>query len=298
MILNHQPIDIKSHKYVPLFANVNGIRMHYRVFSEGMESTQVNCALPTMIVLHGGPGFVDHQVELPAWRVFSSSLQVIFLDQRGCGRTDDGDPDLWNLDQHGEDVFQFCKVLGIDHPIVAGLSWGGYVAMAYASKHPEHPTALIFCNTEAKVSIENIRDMLEKLGGKEVGDVAYTYYIAPETPGNFEKFIEKCVPFFSKTPLQLISPTRVNMPIRIKFIKEENSTFNFLPVLHKIQCPTLVIAGECDPCHPAQGAKEIFSHLLPERSQLCIIPDAGNPVYQDQPEKFREAVNNFLKTII
>ena len=47
------------------------------------------------------------------------------------------------LAQWGDDVRAFCEALGIDDPIVLGVSFGGMVAMAYATRHPAHPAKLI-----------------------------------------------------------------------------------------------------------------------------------------------------------
>jgi proline iminopeptidase len=61
---------------------------------------------------------------------------VIYLDHRGNGRSDAGPKELWTLAQWGDDVRSFCDALGIERPIVLGVSFGGMVAMAYATRHP------------------------------------------------------------------------------------------------------------------------------------------------------------------
>jgi pimeloyl-ACP methyl ester carboxylesterase len=70
-------------------------------------------------------------------------VQVVYLDHRGNGRSGGDDPATWNLAQWGDDVRAFCDVLGIDKPIVYGASFGGMVALSYATRHPEHPGKLI-----------------------------------------------------------------------------------------------------------------------------------------------------------
>ena len=54
-----------------------------------------------------------------------------------------------NLAQWGDDVWEFCDVLGIENPIVYGASFGGMVALSYATRHPAHPAKLILVSTEA-----------------------------------------------------------------------------------------------------------------------------------------------------
>jgi pimeloyl-ACP methyl ester carboxylesterase len=41
------------------------------------------------------------------------------------------------------DVRAFCDALEIAQPIVYGASFGGMVALAYATRHPDHPAKLI-----------------------------------------------------------------------------------------------------------------------------------------------------------
>ena len=43
---------------------------------------------PTIIVLHGAHGCSDHTNYVEFWSQFSDIAQVIFLDQRGCGRNE------------------------------------------------------------------------------------------------------------------------------------------------------------------------------------------------------------------
>ena len=77
---------------------------------------------------------------------------------------------MWTLAQWGDDVRVFCDVLGIERPIVFGASFGGKVAMAYATRHPTPPAKLVLISTEAAGSTHKERRvaMFEKLGGPEV----------------------------------------------------------------------------------------------------------------------------------
>jgi proline iminopeptidase len=100
--------------------------------------------------------------------------QVIFLDHRGNGRSEDGPRENWNLAQWGDDVHAFCDVLGIVSPIVLGTSFGGMVALAYATRHPEHPSKLVLISTEAAGGTHRERrvSLFERFGGPEVGALA------------------------------------------------------------------------------------------------------------------------------
>jgi pimeloyl-ACP methyl ester carboxylesterase len=129
---------------------VNGVRLFFDV--EGGKLAPDGPTMrekPTLILLHGGPGF-DHTIFKPAYSALADIAQVVYLDHRGNGRSDAGPKEAWTLAQWGDDVRGFCDALGIEKPVVLGVSFGGVVAMSYATRHPDHPSKLILITTEAK----------------------------------------------------------------------------------------------------------------------------------------------------
>jgi pimeloyl-ACP methyl ester carboxylesterase len=74
---------------------------------------------PVIVCLHGGPAF-DHTLSKHLLAPLSDVAQLVFLDQRGCGRSDDCDPRLWTLDTWIEDVPAFCEALELSRPILLG----------------------------------------------------------------------------------------------------------------------------------------------------------------------------------
>lgn len=65
---------------------------------------------PIVICLHGGPGF-DHSTLKPFLGPLEAEAQLIFLDHRGQGRSDESTPSCWNLDTWIDDVAAFCDVV-------------------------------------------------------------------------------------------------------------------------------------------------------------------------------------------
>src|SRR5258708_6332539 len=126
---------------VRLFFDVEGTKL--RPDGPGMRE------VPTLLLLHGGPGS-DHSPYKPAFAALTDVIQVVYLDHRGAGRSDRGSPERWNLAQWADDVKAFCDVLEIQNPIVLGISFGGFVAMAYATRYPDHPGKLILIGTKAR----------------------------------------------------------------------------------------------------------------------------------------------------
>src|SRR5690348_16733557 len=86
-----------------------------------------------LLVLHGGPG-ADHQYLLPQMLALANDYELVFYDQRGGGksRTDDPAPITWQT--HVEDLAAVARERSFERPEIIGYSWGGLLAMLYASR--------------------------------------------------------------------------------------------------------------------------------------------------------------------
>ena len=151
-----------------LFFDVEGAKLR----PDGPRMREV----PTLLLLHGGPG-ADHSIFKPAYSRLADIVQVVYFDHRGDGRSDGRDDSArWKLSQWGDDVKALCDALEIERPIVMGVSFGGYVAMSYALRHPDHPAKLILCSTAASPSKKEIQvKTFERLGGAEAGAAAQSF---------------------------------------------------------------------------------------------------------------------------
>src|SRR5258706_1329658 len=163
---------------------------------------------PTLIVMHGGPGF-DHSTLRPYFDRFADSHHVVYIDHRGNGRST-GESDTWNLAQWGNDVKAFCDALGIEKPVVYGNSFGGMVAMAYAALHPDHPSKLILSSTAARMRLDLTAAMMEERGGKEARAIAERFWSAYDEDA-YQSYMRVCMPLYnppSENTEELAAPRR------------------------------------------------------------------------------------------
>src|SRR5258708_22090376 len=75
---------------------VNGVRLFFDV--EGGKLVPDGSFMrekPTLLMLHGGPGS-DHSIYKPAYSGLADVAQIIYLDPRGHGRSDDGPRQRWD----------------------------------------------------------------------------------------------------------------------------------------------------------------------------------------------------------
>src|SRR6266403_3908122 len=182
---------------------VNGVRLFFDV--EGASLVPEGATMrekPTLVLLHGGPG-LDHSIYKPSFSALADVAQVIFLDHRGNGRSERGPQESWPLAQWGDDVRGFCEALGIARPIVFGASFGGMVAMAYATRHPDHPAKLILVSTEAAgdTYFERRVALFERFGGPEVGALARRRFLDGHTDAaTLDTWLRLAFPLYTRTP--------------------------------------------------------------------------------------------------
>src|SRR2546423_8371906 len=93
---------------------------------------------PTLLLLHGGPGF-DHSTLANIFEPLAADLQLVLIDHRGQGRSDDADVSHWNLEHWVPDIPDLCEVLELERPLILGQSFGGVVALAVAARYPDLP---------------------------------------------------------------------------------------------------------------------------------------------------------------
>ena len=125
---------------------------------------------PTIVMLHGNGA--DHSPFKEFFAAFSDFAQVVYYDLRGHGRSDDGEPDRWNLDQWADDLVALCDALGIEQPVVFGFSFGGNITLNYAIRNPDRPAKIIVVSCAARINPDASIRMYERLGGPDVAAVA------------------------------------------------------------------------------------------------------------------------------
>jgi pimeloyl-ACP methyl ester carboxylesterase len=281
-----------------MFVTVNGIRLHFDV--DGAKLVPEGPRLrerPTLLLLHGGPGG-DHSTFKPAFAPLTEVAQLIYLDHRAQGRSERGPKEAWNLAQWGDDVRAFCEALGIEKPIVLGYSFGGIVAQAYATRHPEHPGKLILYSTTPKVDRQEIYGVFERLGGARARAVAEARWQTP-SPASMVAYRDVCSPLYNRRAKpNPDAPARVlrNDEVALHFAgpDKESARFDFREALARIACPTLVVAGEDDPITPISRSEEIARRLPPHLVRFARFANAGHGVHNDDPAAAMSLLRDFI----
>jgi proline iminopeptidase len=282
---------------------VNGVRLFFDV--EGASLAPDGPAMrekPTLLMLHGGPG-ADHSIYKPDYSGLAEVAQIVYLDHRGNGRSEDGPKEAWTLAQWGDDVHAFCDALNIVNPIVLGVSFGGMVALAYATRHPAHPSKLILISTEAAGGSHPERRvaLFERFGGPETGRLARRRFL--EVQGHDEDSLAAwprlAFPHYFRNPRHPdVARRAVSRSEVLQWFTKpggESQTFDMFPDLHRIRCPTLIMGGEDDPILPIESQAEIAAALPAHLVQFERFADCRHAVVPDAPERAMAVIRDFIE---
>jgi pimeloyl-ACP methyl ester carboxylesterase len=172
---------------------------------------------------------------------------------------------------------------------VLGASFGGMVALAYATRHPAHPSRLILISTEAAGGTYRERRvaLFERFGGPEVGALARRRFLEVQghaDQASLDDWRRLAFPLYTRIPRDPNMARRaVSRPeVQHWFTKPggESHSFNMFPDLSRIECPTLVMGGEDDPIHPIESQADIAAALPPASRAVRTIrklPACGDP---------------------
>jgi len=252
---------------------------------------------PTAILLHGGPGF-DHSHYKPQFDELADLAQLVYLDQRGQGRSDPTPPERCNLAQWGRDIASFCKALEIEKPILIGSSYGGFTALSCAVQYPDLPGGLVIIGSCAHADRARIIARFEERGGPAAKEAVTALFTDPRDPGVVARFSEVCFPLYARTGADpdMMARAVMNPDVLTRFFEpdSEYGRFDFRPGLANVRVPTLMLQGKLDPIVPFEFAEE-SARAFPEGvADLHIFDDCSHQVTQDDWPATSALIKAFL----
>jgi pimeloyl-ACP methyl ester carboxylesterase len=196
------------------------------------------------------------------------------------------------MDVYADDLAALLDVLKLDRAVIAGLSMGGYVAMAFARRHARRIAALILADTRAGADTPEAgagrRQTADRVLREGVGVVAAT-------------MIEKLIAAATRSQRPaladdlnaiMLSNTPQGVAAALHALADRPDS---LASLAAITAPTLVIVGEQDVLTPPAESEKIAAAVRGAR--LARIADAGHAPNLEQPAAFNDAVRSFLATL-
>ena len=257
---------------------------------------------PVAMVVHGGPGG-DHTGFKPAMSPLADTMQLVYFDHRGQGRSAAGDPARYTLDENVADMEALRRHLGLGPIVSIGTSYGGMVAMAHAARHPEAVSKLILIVTAAHGGfVTQAEQFIRAHGTPDQQRVCARLWAGTfETAEQMAEYYAVMGPLYSRR----YDPAAAEaVRGRATYAPEPlNSAFGPGGVLRRfdlrgeiadIRVPTLILAGQHDWICPPEFSAEI--HGLIAGSQCRVFADSSHSIRADEPAALNAAIRDFVVT--
>jgi pimeloyl-ACP methyl ester carboxylesterase len=256
---------------------------------------------PTLLLLHGGPG-ADHSLFKPEFSGLTDVAQIVYLDQRGSGRSDPGPPANWTWTRWADDVAVFCRAVGIVRPVLVGSSSGGLIAMTCAARHPELVAGLVLDSTlGVPTSLEETLAVFESRGGPVAREAARRYLGGDTTVEAVEAWRRHGLPLYGNAASTADmtarrARARMNEDVLAHFRRGDCGSADAAPLLPAITCPVLILAGEHDPVSPAAAAHRLAAGLTHAAVTVETLAGVGHGTFRQSTEQAFTHVRRFLGT--
>src|SRR5215813_2446779 len=151
-----------------------------------------------LFVLHGGPG-LDHTEMHPLMDTLADTFYLLYVDQRGQGRSARVDPSTLTLTRFAQDVTQLAAALGLARYAILGHSFGSFVTLAHAIEQRSATHYIISGGTASFTkTMPEIQANLEAFEPVELReDVKRSWEMEPgvKTQEDFAKLMRLQMPF-------------------------------------------------------------------------------------------------------
>src|SRR6266545_3515972 len=107
-----------------------------------------------VVLLHAFP--LDSRMWLPQVEALGG-YQAIVPDLRGFGAAREAAVEVTSMDLLADDIAELLDERELERAVLCGLSMGGYVALAFARRHPERLGGLVLCDTRAGADSDDAR---------------------------------------------------------------------------------------------------------------------------------------------
>ena len=281
---------------------VNGTELYFDVVGSGLDAARDFRQRPTLLLLHGGPGF-DHSYLRPWLDPVSEVAQLVYIDERGCGRSARHTHEYYQLGIMADDIVELCRALAIERPIVLGQSFGGFVALSIAQRHPDFPSGIILFDTSPAWTGGYDLDALEQLVGGDYGNelriIAYRESTGQASGAELKRFEQEIMPYYWHQNFKpeyienLFSEANLNMDIATYMMGTLSKEYDLRSSLPDIDVPALILQGRYDWVTPMSGALEM-AEKLPDAT-LHIFEQSGHMVFMEEPEELVAVISKWIR---
>jgi proline iminopeptidase len=255
-----------------------------------------------LVLVNGGPGFDHVYLHTGAWERLGRDRPVVFYDQRGNGRSSALAPgQACGLAEQIDDLEALRAHLGYERMDLLGHSWGGYLVMAYAARHPERIAHLMIVDSAAP-KIQDTAFLFEKIYPETVArEGALAFAVELGDPQAIAADLDEYVSMLFYDPKHRDAFQARSRAGEFKYSQAVNKAvwgdlqrFDLNPEIAKFRFPTLVVTGRYD-FNVAPSVAWAIHRAIPG-SELAVFEKSGHLPQVEEEDAFVERLTRFLST--
>jgi proline iminopeptidase len=266
----------------------DGYRLHVEQVGDGFP----------VIVLHGGPG-MDHTMFRPYLDPLGDEFRLLYVDERGQGRSERVDPQTLSLGVFARDVDLLVEALELPSYALLGHSFGAIIATWHATELGTAAAYVLSGGADASDALDaDVEAALDALGDDhEVIAASWEREQTVETEAELKQLLRDQMPFhfYGEVPPGYGDETVGSPEVLRHFAQAGYGAFDYRPRLGEVGKPTLVIVGEHDQTTTPRAARVLHEGIA--GSQLVVIPEAGHMSFVEQQQPYLDALRRFLSGI-
>ncbi|WP_293368736.1 alpha/beta hydrolase [Nevskia sp.] len=287
---------------VPRYIQANGMEFAYL---EALPAVGADTA-PLVLVLHGFPDTAWSFVDLLE-RVAAAGYRAIAPSMRGYAPSEVPENGDYSIATLGQDVLALIEHFGVDRAFVVGHDWGAVAAYAAAALRPDRVRAIV------TAAVPHLRRFLLRPSRAQIAASHYIFKfqmpIWPERKIREDDFAWLVDLARSWSPGWIPGDDYL-LPLKANFAEPERlkaalAYYRAIPgmfftrvawqfLLAPIAVPARVIHGANDACILAHTFSD-SEHLFSAGYELVQLADVGHFMNIEAPERFADAVLDFLK---
>jgi len=254
----------------------NGAEIYYEISGEGPP------------ILLGHSLLCDGRMWEDVAPQLAEHYRVINVDFRGHRHSTTPGP--FTFDDLAGDWLAILDELNIDRAVLCGLSMGGMTAFCFSLAYPERVAGIIGIDTNG-----DAETLANRIQYRAMAEIYQRFGLIPALQQTTNKLM------FARTTLQQRPEIAERLRERVAehdrkqlthAIKAVFSRRSFLPELHRLPCPVLLLIGEEDLATPLKWSQRL-RRAIPG-SMLRVIPRAGHLSAMEQPDAVAELALDFL----
>lgn len=253
--------------------DIQGVRLHY---TDTAVHSPNEKSWPSVILMHGWGCNTTTLASVE--RIFQGHMRVINIDLPGHGKSTEP-PAIWGVEDFTRMLEEFTKRLGLERPSLLGHSFGGRVAIIYASRNDVDKVMLVDAagikprrtlKYYAKVyPFKAARKVLPLLLGKKRGDRIIQAWRGKAGSADYRNSSE------------------IMRGVMSRCVNEDLKSY-----MPSVKAPVLLVWGADDTATPLSDAKTM-ERLIPDAG-LVSFPGCGHYSFLDNPVGFRQVTTVFF----